>query len=56
MDLELCAGRQNIAQHSRSSDNYDKGIRVRVAGGCSRNDCRCSHAGETLRLNGHFQS
>ena len=38
-----------------SVPEYDKGIGVRVGGGCARND----HAGETLsanRLNGCFQS
>ena len=55
----LCAGRQNITQHGRSSRQYDNGIGVRVGGGCAKNDCRCVRAGETLsanRLNGRFQS
>ena len=45
---DFCAGRQNITQHGRSSRQYDKGIGVRAGGGCARNDCRCTHAGETL--------
>ena len=56
---DFSAGRQNIAQHGRSSRQHGKGIGVRVGGGCARNDCRCARAGETLtanRLNGRFQS
>ena len=40
----LCV--KNITQHGRSSRQYDKGIGVRVGGGCARNDCRSAHAGE----------
>ena len=52
---DFCAGCQNITQYGRSSRQCDKGVEVRVRGGCARNDC----TGETLsanRLNGCFQS
>ena len=51
---DFCAGHQNIAQHGKSSRQYDEGIGVRAGGGCARNDCRCVHAGETLSANRVF--